>query len=152
MTRRLAPLLVLPLLLALASCRREADPVRATIEALESAAEDRDAGAAGELLAAAYADAEHADRDAALLTIRRYFTAYESISASFSDLVVDRKPEIARATFTAAFDGAPRKLGALEAMLPRRATVRFEMNLVAEDGRWKVAWAGWRLVGEGDAP
>ena len=82
-----------------ASCRKEADPVRATIDALAKAADDRDADAAGDLLAASYADAEHADRAAALATIRRYFAAYERISASFSDLEVDRKPDLARVTF-----------------------------------------------------
>lgn len=152
MTRRLAPLLALPLLLVLLSCRKEADPVRATIGALEAAADGRDADAAGALLAAAYADAEHPDRAAALLTIRRYFAAYESVSASFADLVVDRKPDLARATFTAAFDGTPRKLGALAEMLPRTAKVRFEMNLVPEEGRWKVVWASWSLVAEGTGP
>jgi hypothetical protein len=148
MRRALAPLLVL-LLAAVASCGKEADPVRGAIEELRKAADARDAGAAGALLAAAYSDAEHADRSAAILTIRRYFAAYESVSASFSDLAVDRKADLARATFVATFDGSPRKLGALDAMLPRTAKVRFEMNLVPEDGRWKVAWAGWSLVQEG---
>lgn len=152
MTRRLAPFLALPLLLALVSCRKEADPVRATIESLESAAEDRDAEAAGELLAAAYTDVEHPDRAAALGTLRRYFAAYESISASFSDLAVDRKPDLARATFTASFDGSPRKLGALSEMLPRSAKVRFEMNLAPEGDGWKVVWASWTLVSEGTGP
>lgn len=152
MTRRLVPFLALPLLLALVSCRKEADPVRATIESLESAAEDRDAEAAGALLAAAYADAQHSDHAAALLTIRRYFAAHESISASFSDLVVDRKPDLARATFTASFDGSPRKLGALSEMLPRSAKVRFEMNLAPEGDGWKVVWATWSLVSEGTGP
>lgn len=152
MTRRLAPFLALPLLLALVACRKEADPVRKTIEALEAAAEDRDADAAGALLAAAYADREHPDRVAAILTIRRYFAAYESISASFSDLVVDRKPELARATFTATFNGSPRKLGALSEMLPRTAKVRFEMNLAPEGDGWKVVWASWSLVSEGTGP
>ena len=152
MTRRLAPFLALPLLLALFACRKEADPVRATSAGLESAAEDRDADAAGALLAAAYTDAEHPDRAAALSTIRRYFAAYESISASFSDLVVDRKPDLARATFTATFDGSPRKLGALAEMLPRSAKVRFEMNLVPEGEGWKVVWASWSLVSEGTGP
>ena len=152
MTRRLAPVLALPLLLALVSCRKEADPVRATIEGLESAAEDRDADAAGALLAAAYADREHPDRVAAILTIRRYFAAYESISASFSDLVVDRKPDLARASFTASFNGSPRKLGALSEMLPRTAKVRFEMNLAPEGDGWKVVWASWSLVSEGTGP
>ncbi len=152
MTRRLAPFLALPLLLALVACRQEADPVRKTIEALEAAAEDRDADAAGALLAAAYADREHPDRVAAILTIRRYFAAYESISASFSDLVVDRKPELARATFTATFNGSPRKLGALSEMLPRTAKVRFEMNLAPEGDGWKVVWASWSLVSEGTGP
>ena len=129
---------------------RAGEPI--TIEALEAAADDRDADAAGEILAAAYSDGEHADRAAALLTIRRYFAAYESVSASFSDLVVERKPDLARATFTASFDGSPRKLGSLDAILPRSAKVRFEMNLAPEGDRWKVVWAGWSLVSEGTTP
>lgn len=151
--KRLAPaLLVALLLVSLVSCRKEADPVRAAIDSLAAAADDRDADAAGELLAAAYTDAEHADRAAALLTIRRYFAAYERLSTSFSDVQIDRKPDLARATFTATFDGAPRKIGSLDAMLPRTAKVKFEMNLVPQEGRWKVAWAGWQLVSEGMGP
>jgi hypothetical protein len=140
------------LAVSLPACRKEADPVRATIEALAEAAENRDADAAGALLAAAYADGEPGGKDGALLTIRRYFAAYESISATFSDLTIERKPDLARATFTASFDGAPRKIGSLEGMLPRTATVRFEMNLVPEKGRWKVSWAGWSLVSGGTGP
>ena len=138
--------------LGAASCRKESDPVRATIDALAEAAGDRDADAAEKLLAAAYADGEHPDRTAAVLTLRRYFAAYERISVSFGDVTVDRKPDLARATFTATFDGAPRKLGSLDAMLPRSAKVRFEMNLAPEGGAWKVTWAGWRLLSEGDGP
>jgi len=151
MTRALATLLALVLAL-IPACRKETDPVRATIGALAKAADDRDADAAGDLLAAAYSDGEHADRAAALLTIRRYFAAYERVSASFSDLAIDRKPDLARATFVATFDGTPRKLGALQAMLPRTAKVKFEMNLAPEEGRWKVTWAGWSLVSEGTGP
>jgi hypothetical protein len=153
MTRAFRPILALLLLAtALPACRKESDPVRATIDGLAKAASDRDADDAGDLLATTYADAEHADRAAALLTIRRYFAAYERISTSFADVRIDRKPDLARATFTATFDGAPRKLGALDAMLPRTAKVKFEMNLVPEEGRWKVAWAGWSLVSEGMGP
>jgi hypothetical protein len=152
MKRPLKTLLATLLLASLAACGKDADPVRATIDAFAEAASDRDADAAGELLATAYADAEHADRAAALLTIRRYFAAYERVSASFSDLTIDRKPDLARATFTATFEGAPRKLGSLDGMLPRSAKVKFEMNLVPEEGRWKVAWAGWTLVSEGTGP
>lgn len=152
MKRLLPTLLAALLLVPLASCGKEADPVRATIDAFAEAASDRDADAAGELLATSYADAEHADRAAALQTIRRYFAAYERISTSFSDLRIDRKPDLARVTFTATFDGAPRKLGSLDAMLPRSAKVKFEMNVVPEEGRWKIAWAGWQLVSEGTGP
>ncbi len=152
MRRALAPLLALLVLASAGACRKEADPVRATIEALEAAVDGRDADAAGALLAAAYSDAEHADKAAALLTIRRYFAAYESVAASFSDLAVERKPDLARATFVAAFDGSPRKLGSLDEILPRTAKVKFEMSLVPEEGRWKVAWAGWSLVSEGTTP
>ena len=153
MTRALRSIFVLFLLAAaLPACRKESDPVRATIDDLARAASDRDAKAAGDLLATPYADAEHADRSAALLTIRRYFAAYERISTSFSDVQIDRKPDVARVTFTATFDGTPRKLGSLEGMLPRSAKVKFEMNLLPEKGRWKVAWAGWTLVSEGTNP
>ena len=152
MRRVVAPLLLSLLLVSFAACRKKGDPVVETIQDLEAAVDGRDADAAGKLLAAGYADAEHADRNAALLTIRRYFTAYESISASFTGLEVERKPDLARATFTASFDGSPRQLGALDALLPRTAKVRFEMNLVPEDGRWKVAWAGWRLESHQEGP
>ena len=152
MKRLLTTVLAALLFVPLACCKKEADPVRAALDTLGAAASDRDADAAGDLLATAYADAEHADRAAALLTIRRYFAAYERISTSFSDLTIDRKPDLARATFTATFDGAPRKIGSLEGMLPRSAKVKFEMNLVPEEGRWKVAWAGWQLVSEGTGP
>ncbi len=144
----LAALLLVPAV----SCRKETDPVHAALDELASAADDRDADAAGKLLATAYADADHSDRIAALQTIRRYFAAYERISTSFSDVKIDRKPDLARATFTANFNGAPRKLGSLEGMLPRSAKVKFEMNFVPEDGRWKVAWAAWTLVSEDSGP
>lgn len=134
------------------ACRKPGDPVRAVIDALAAAASDRDADAAEKLLANAYSDGEHPDRAAAVLTIRRYFAAYERISVSLADVTIERKPDLARATFVASFDGAPRKIGSLDAMLPRTAKVRFEMNLVAEEGRWKVAWAGWQLVSEGNGP
>lgn len=153
MTRVLRSILALLLCaVALPACRKESDPVRATIDALAKAASHRDADAAGNLLATAYADSENADRAAALLTIRRYFSAYERISTSFADVRIDRKPDLARVTFTATFDGAPRKIGSLEGFLPRTAKVKFEMNLVPEEGRWKVAWAGWTLVSEGMGP
>jgi hypothetical protein len=152
MKRLVAPFLAALLVVAVAACRKQKDPVRATIDALAEAADARDADAAGALLAAAYADAEHPDRNAAILTIRRYFTAYERISVSFGDVKIDRKPDLARVTFVATFDGAPRKLGSLDAMLPRSAKVRFEMNLAPEEGRWKVAWTGWTLLSEGNGP
>lgn len=144
MKRPLALLLAL-LLGSLAACAGKGDPVRRTIEELEAAVDDGDADAAAALLAAGYSDAEHPDRNAALLTIRRTFAAYESISASFSGLEIDRKPDLARAVFTATFDGSPRKLGSLDAFLPRTSKVRFEMNLTPEEGRWKVVWAAWRV-------
>lgn len=152
MRRALAPLLALLALAPFAACRKDGDPIRGTIDALAKAADDRDAGAAEKLLGAAYSDAEHADRTATVQTIRRYFAAYERISASFSDLAIDRKPDAARATFIASFNGTPRKFGSLDAMLPRTAKVRFEMNLVPEAGRWKVVWASWALVSEGTGP
>ena len=152
MKRAALALLVSLAVVGAPACRKAGDPVRETIDALAGAASERDADAAEKLLAAGYADGEHPDRNAAVLTIRRYFAAYERISVSLADVTIERKPDLARATFVASFDGAPRKLGALDAMLPRTSKVRFEMNLVPEEGRWKVAWAGWQLVSEGSGP
>jgi hypothetical protein len=144
--RPLSRLSLIVLALAFA-CRRESDPVRATLDRVVKAAQSRDAGAVVENLTGDYRDAEgQASADVAAM-LRRIFAAYEIIDVRLSDVEIDRSPEAARATFRADFSGQPRKLGGLDRLFPSASTYRFDTRFVPEGNRWKVAWASWEVIG-----
>lgn len=136
--------LILPLLVL--ACRRESDPVRATLDSIVKAANARDAQAVVENLTGDYRDAEGQASTDVAATLRRLFNAYEIIDVRLSDVEIDRAPAAARATFHAEFSGQPRKLGGLDRFFPSASTYRFEVRLVPESNRWKVAWASWEVV------
>ena len=136
-----------PILLFFAfACRRESDPVRATLDRVVKAAQARDASAVVENLTKDYRDAEgQASADVAAM-LRRIFAAYEIVDVRLSDVEIERAPEAARATFRADFSGQPRKLGGLDGFLPSASAYRFDVRLVPEGNRWKVAWASWEVA------
>ncbi len=138
-------LALLVLLLAF-GCRHESDPVRATLDRVVKAAQARDVAAVVENLASDYRDAEGQTAAGVAETLRRVFAAYEIVDVKLSDVEIDRAPEAARATFRAEFSGQPRKLGGLDAFFPSASTYRFEVRLVPEGRRWKVAYAAWEVV------
>lgn len=125
------------------ACRDKADPVREVLERMVRTAEARDAPGVVENLAADFRDAAGGDVAGASATLRRYFAAYETVSLRIEGLTIERAPEAARARFRVAFSGRPRKLGGLDRFLPSASTYAFEMRLVPEANRWKVAWASW---------
>lgn len=131
------------LLLPALACRHESDPVRATLDRVVKAAQARDSRAVVENLTGDYRDAEGQTSADVAATLRRIFAAYEIIDVRLSDLEFDRAPEAARVTFRADFSGQPRRLGGLDRFLPSASTYRFEVRLVPEGNRWKVAWASW---------
>jgi len=138
-------------LLLLASCgRAPRDPVRETLERTLKAAEARDAGAVIDHLSADFRDGEGEGRAEAADTIRRYLAGYQSISLKVSDEEVERGPEEARAMFRVAMSGKPRAIGGLEGFLPRESRWRFELRLKPEKDGWKITWASWSRLGEGD--
>jgi hypothetical protein len=137
------PLILLFLFLA---CRRESDPVRATLDRVVKAAQARDVRALVENLTADYRDAEGQTPADVAATLRRYFAAYEILDVRLSDVEIDRAPEAARVTFRAEFSGQPRKLGGLDRFLPSASTYRFEVRLVPEGNRWRIAWATWEVA------
>jgi hypothetical protein len=146
LVRPLSRLSLIVLSLALA-CRRESEPVRATLDRVVKAAQSRDAGAVVENLTGDYRDAEgQASADVAA-TLRRIFAAYEIVDVRLSDVEIERAPEAAHATFRADFSGQPRKLGGLDRLFPSASAYRFDVRLVPEGNRWKVAWASWEVVG-----
>lgn len=138
------PLILLFLTLA---CRRESDPVQAALDRIVKAAQARDAQAVVENLAKDYRDAEGQASAGVSATLRRIFAAYEIIDVRLADVTVERAPEAARVTFRAEFSGQPRKLGGLDALFPSASTYRFDVRLVPEGSRWKVAWASWEVIG-----
>ena len=127
------------------ACRRqEADPVRETLDRIVKAANKRDAGAVAANLAESYRDAEGQAPPDVQGVLRRYFAAYEILEVKISSVEIERAPEAARARFRADMSGQPGKLGGLDRLLPSASRYDFDVRLVPEGGRWKVAWASWQ--------
>ena len=145
---RPSPRLILIVLVLAIACRRESDPVRATLDRVVKAAQSRDAAAVVENLTRDYRDAEGQTPGDVAEMLRRIFAAYQIIDVRLSDVEIDRAPEAARATFRADFSGQPRKLGGLDRFFPSASAYRFDVRLVPEGNRWKVAWASWEVVGD----
>ena len=139
---RIAPLFAGLLLLA-PGCREKGDPVEATLNRMRKAAEARDVAGVVENLAPEFRDAEGGGTSDVSEALRRYFAAYEIINLKMRDVTIERAPEAARARFRVDFSGQPRKLGGLDGLLPSASTYSFDVRLVSDGGRWKVAWAAW---------
>jgi len=141
-----------PLLVALllACSRTPHDPVEAAVAGIVKAAEKRDADSVAAFLAPGFRDAAGGDRDGAATTVRRYLAAYESLSFTVSNLVVERGPASGQARFTIAMSGTPRAIGGLEGWLPRTSHWRFDLRLEPAEGGWKITHAAWTRVEEGD--
>ncbi|HJQ38710.1 MAG TPA: hypothetical protein VKB93_16365 [Thermoanaerobaculia bacterium] len=132
--------------LLLLTCKKAGDPIAATIDAVAKAAEDRDAGAVAEKLAANYAD-DNGGRREAEEALRRYFFAYESVDLTIRDLKTYQTGPTAQARFLVAFSGTPKEVGGLDQLLPSSATYRFDVWMIEEGGTWKITNAQWRPEG-----
>jgi hypothetical protein len=123
----------------------KSDPIGGTIRDVAKAAEDRDAGAVVERLAAGYAD-ENGGRREAEDMLRRYFFGYRSINVSIRDLQTWQNGPTAQARFRVDFAGVPKEIGGIDQLLPSSAAYRFEVWLVQEKGEWKISAAQWHPV------
>jgi hypothetical protein len=126
-----------------AACRKPADPVRGTLDAIAAAAGERDAGAILKRVSPDYRDPHGDTRAEVEQKVRQYLAAYEALSVKLSDVTIDRKEKEAWASFRADLSGTPTKLGGLDAWLPRSSSFRFEVRLVEEGSGWNVVWAAW---------
>jgi hypothetical protein len=117
--------------------------VRALLAAAEAAAEGRDAGFFGDVLAESYRDARGNDREEMLRRLRGYFIANQRIEiVSRVDEIVIEGEDGARAVVHAGMLG--RRTGAplidgIDADL-----YRFELELVKAGGDWQVVGADFR--------
>jgi hypothetical protein len=131
------------------ACSKSGDPVRECLDALVSSAHDRDAAAFFDRVSADFQAADGSGRADAEATLRRYFAGYEILDVSIRDVTVEKGEDAARVRFRADLSGQPRKLGGLDAFLPRTSSYDFDLRMVPEGGKWKVAWASWQPHGGG---
>ena len=144
---RAAPVLLV--LLLGCACAKSGDPVRECLDALVSSAHDRDAAAFLDRVSADFQAADGSGRADAEATLKRYFAGYEILDVSIRDVTVEKGADAARVRFRADLSGQPRKLGGLDAFLPRTSSYDFDLRVAPEGGKWKVAWASWQPHGGG---
>lgn len=141
--RLLLSALALAAATAVLCCGGKGDPVRAALDRMVKSAHGRDAEAFMTNVAADFSGPEGMSRADAFLTVKRYFAAYAILDISLSDVLIERSESAARARFTAELSGQPRAIGGLDGLLPRSSRWKFELRLVPDGSRWKVAWASW---------
>jgi hypothetical protein len=120
-----------------------ADPVEALLAELEAAAEAREAERFAEGLAPAFRGAHGLGRDEALLQMKRYFAAYESVAIDVYGVETERDGRNARVRCVVDFSGRGRQAFGLEGLLPPSAVYRFDLDVADEDGAWRVRGATW---------
>lgn len=135
---------LLPFLLVLA-CQQE-DPIAHTVKRVADAAEDRDASAVVEMLAATYAG-ESGGRAEIESMLRRYFFAYRSINVSIRGLKTWENGPVGQARFRVDFAGVPKEISGIDQLLPSSASYQFDVWLVREGGDWKISGAKWQAAG-----
>lgn len=136
-------LLALTVALAAGCSRAPADPVEALLAELEAAAEARDADRFGERIAASFQGGPRLGRPEALAQLKRYFAAYESVGIEVYGVESERDGEAARVRCVVEFSGEARKAFGLEGLLPPSAVYRFDLDVAAEGGIWRVRGATW---------
>ena len=129
--------------LGAACSRAPKDPVQALLAELEAAAEDRDANRFAERLSPSFVAAGEMSRPDAVLMLRRYFAAYDSVALTVYGTEVERTGASAHVRTIVEFSGRPRALGGLDGLLPPQAVYRFDLETAEEDGTWRVRSARW---------
>jgi len=124
--------------------------IRALLAEAEEAAEARDVGFFGDLLGTSYRDSRGNDRDEALRMIRGYFLANQRVEiVSRIDEIVLEGPQgdAARAVVHAGMAGRRSGAGLIAGV--DADLYRFELELVNDDGDWRIIGATWsRALGE----
>lgn len=129
------------------SCGGGGDPAREALDRVAKAAGARDAGAVVAELAADYRDGSGSGRAEIEQTLRGYFAAYEIVQVRLSDVVIERAEGAARARFRADLSAQPRQGSGLAGLLPSAASYLFDVRLVPDGSKWKIAWASWEPAG-----
>lgn len=128
----------------LVACGSE-DPntaLRGLIEAAEVAAEDRDAGFFADVLSERYTDARGHDRDQLVALLRGYFFSHDSIEVvTRIDSITLNGTDAADVVVFAGIVGRRGGASLIEGLDGR--LYRVELELIVEDGDWRIIGAGW---------
>lgn len=133
-------------------CRKSGDPVQEGLDDIARAAHNRDAAALFERVTAGFQSGDGSSRADAESLVRRTFAAYEVLDVTLKDVSIERSESAAHARFRAELSGQPRRIGGLDGLFPRSSAYDFDVRLVPEDGRWKVAWASWHVASASSGP
>ncbi len=129
--------------LFLAACGKR-DDVTEPIARIAGAVEKKDADAVAGWLTRDYRDPEHENAQAVVVRVRQLASAYAHLKIDVSRLKVDDLGASRRARFRAELSGAPKSVPGLEGFLPRKSAWDFEVSLVYEGSRWRIATASWK--------
>jgi hypothetical protein len=133
--------------LAAACGHRSADPVRAMVDDLVDAAEERDADAVLARLSGGFQAQGHLSKPDVAASLRRYFAAYESIDLEVFDMLSE--PGDAGGTHVrvrVGFTGTAQKAFGLQGLLPPSAVYAFDLDTRDEGGQWRVTRASWEVL------
>jgi hypothetical protein len=117
--------------------------VRALLADLQAAAEAREADRVAARMAAGFRGADGITRDEALVELKRYFAAYESVSVQVHGIEIERGDGAARVSCMVELSGRARRILGLEGLLPPSAVYRFRLGVEDEAGTWRVRDADW---------
>ena len=129
--------------LILTGCGPSKDPVKALLDDVVAAAEDRDAQAVAELLADDV-EAGGMDKSALSGTLRQYLAAYQALDVALSDVKSVQRAGSARVTFTARLTGVPKTFGSLGDLVPKNAAYDFELVLRETPAGWLISQISWQ--------
>lgn len=124
--------------------------VKEIVAKAEEAAEARDLGAVKKLVSEAYSDEGGNDRRALLGIVQYYFLRFEALHLLVRiDSIAFPRPGRARVTAIAAMAGEP--IPTAESLGSLRADVyRFDVDLIEEDGQYRLATARWQRAAARD--
>lgn len=119
------------------------DPVLQALDAIEQAAEARDADAIAARLDEGFRGSANRSRAALASELRRLFLAYEAVDIERAEVHIERHEGGTRARLRAVFSGRPRPIGSLADILPRSAVYRLDVGLRPGPKGWLVTDATW---------
>jgi hypothetical protein len=129
--------------LAAAACKKAPDPVQETLDRLVKAANERDAAAVMESVAADFEAADGSTRAGDEALLHRLFAAYEILSVKFEDVRIERAENTARVRLRAVMSGQPLQVGGLSGLLPTSSRYDFDLRMSRDGQIWRVSWASW---------